>query len=33
VNTLGDAVDANDMPFRDEFPYVPLPAMQAVNSS
>lgn len=33
VATLGDAVDANDRPFRTAFPYVALPNMVAVNQS
>jgi hypothetical protein len=33
VATLGDAVDANDHPFRAAFPYVALPNMVAVNQS
>ncbi|RZU49184.1 uncharacterized protein DUF4331 [Krasilnikovia cinnamomea] len=33
VDTLGDAVNVNDHPFRTEFPYVALPNTVAVNQS
>jgi hypothetical protein len=32
VDGLGDAVDANNVPFRQRFPYVALPNMKAVNT-
>jgi len=31
VDGLGDGVDMNDVPFRDTFPYLALPTMDAVN--
>jgi hypothetical protein len=33
VEGLGDGVDANNVPFRQQFPYVALPNMKAVNTS
>jgi radical SAM protein with 4Fe4S-binding SPASM domain len=33
VDGLGDGVDANNVPFRQMFPYVALPNQKAVNQS